>query len=215
MTSNHISVILTLLAFALGAFYAWLQLMEPSDIPFWVDEGLLVFAGLLLLAAFAVFAHGHNWLRFSMLPLGQLGATQYDLMPLLELRALAERRGWNMGSLHVRDFMRALDHAGAGGLLKFHGKQSADTDLQDILRDKPPVEVPLHEWRNLRVSPNGLMDPDCQDNLATELHKENPWGERVYSDVHVERAKAPKWLRTNAARFRGQHEKEDRSGEGQ
>jgi hypothetical protein len=129
-----------------------------------------------------------------------------DLVPLVELKAMASKRGWNLGSLHVLDLIRALTEAGVRGHLRFYGRYTEDTTT--LMNDRPRRYVALKDWENLRVSPNGIMDYDCQDNSITQLSKFSPHGDRVYSDVHVARKGLRRWFRKHAREFRGQHEAE-------
>lgn len=170
-----------------------------DSIPTWA---IFCASGVLLVALWV-------WESGLRLPSGfALSRPRIELMPLIALRDLAAKNGWRMGSLHVLDFVRALDEAGARGLLKFYARRNPDNTARELLRDRPREEVPSEEWKNLRVCTDGIMNYDCKDNADTSLRCRRPHLDRAYSDVHVERAAAKRWLRREAPQFRGQHEAE-------
>jgi hypothetical protein len=166
--------------------------------------GILVIAVGLVTAGYAVWVvqnELHEWL-YRLRP--------SELMPLVELRDLAPTYGWDFGepSLQVLDLMRALNEAGARGLLQFYARENPDSTA--LIRGRPRALVLVDEWRNLQLSPNGFIVLECQDNMLTELHKRKPFGEKTHSDVYVMRRHVRRWLRRHAREFRGQHEVEKR-----
>lgn len=164
-------------------------------------QSLTLVAGLAFLAYAA-------W-GFLGRPTFSFGAkTKSDLMPLLELRELAGHSGWSLPdpSLHLTDLEHALNEAGVRGLVDFYARPAKDHMFDDLIKGEARQLVSREEWKNLEVS-GRWIDLRCSDNFEMTLAKKEPrYGERAYADVHVDRAQAKRWLRSDAVEYKGRNQ---------
>lgn len=130
-----------------------------------------------------------------------------SLMPLLELRSIAGKSGWDLPdpSLHLLDLEHALNEAGVRGLVDFYARPVKDHMFDDFIKGEARQLIPREAWQNLEVS-GRWIDLHCDDNFEiTLIQKEPRYGEKVYVDVHADRAQAKKWLRRDAPEYKGRN----------
>jgi hypothetical protein len=183
----------------------FLQLLESASTL--LSSNWMAAVAALLLTSFALLGiwQSRNW--FYELYWRCRGS---DLIPLLDLRDKAEHYGWDFeakGSLHILDFIQALNEAGSRGLLRFYGRDHENAGSQIHL--KPRVLVSQEQWKNLMVCPDALVYRLKHTvNLHTGLCKRSEkYGDRVYSDIHISYKGTRHWFLRYAREFRGQNEK--------
>jgi hypothetical protein len=129
-----------------------------------------------------------------------------DWMGLMELRRRAETLDWKLrekGSLQILDLKDALSDAGRLGTLSFAGRPFSNGMSDRYLHTYGRKKIGIPEWENLVVSPDAFINLECEDNEKTRLIKANPFGEIAFADIFVERARAIRWLKSDAVRSRG------------
>ena len=135
-----------------------------------------------------------------------------ELIPLLEIKKMATERGWDL-SLQIVDLARALQEAGARGLLDFYGRTEPEKEVlfKDWWKNIPRVRIPADEWKNLLISPDNFFYNVKQDNLLSGLATRDPFGESAYRDVYVKQKGVRRWFRRYAREFRGQYQQEKKA----
>ncbi len=127
-----------------------------------------------------------------------------ELMPLLDLRELATRRGWDLNTEDAVDLVHALNEAGVRGLVEFNGRSWHDHMFESVVRGMPRKPIGKDEWSNLMIDGSTFYIPPA-DNFDTLIVRRQPYGEKAFADVHLKRDQAERWLRTHAKDYKGRH----------
>lgn len=127
-----------------------------------------------------------------------------DRMTMAELLALATELGWDFTdpSLHLIDLQNAMRQGGLDGHLTVWGRLNRWPNAEQLVRNEVIEKVPSEHWREFRVHLFGALD---NDNFKTHSWHFQPssLAAQRYVDLHVERSQALKWLKDDAASFKG------------
>lgn len=130
------------------------------------------------------------------------GARPIKRMPMLELRNLAAKRGWDFvsgTSLHVLDLVDAIRQAGVDARLMFYGRP--DRNMFRSLTEAEPLDAITREhWKEFQIEAMSFMRAEKNFDIKTYSMRQSH--EKGFADVHVDRA-AIRWLRTEAEAWKG------------
>jgi len=172
--------------FRLERLITWVIGDNPALVAFlnpWINY-LLVFAGGVLVCR-AVQA--------------EIKASErLDLIPVLELRDIATKQGWDFyseNSLECFDLAAALHQSALLYEIAVYGR-TGNRDHPEIWG--PLNQIPDHTWHSIRITPVPLVG---KDNTDTETRAVN--GDLGYFDLHVDRGPITAWLKYSAIKHRG------------
>lgn len=121
-----------------------------------------------------------------------------DLIPVLELRDLATKQGWDFyseTSLECFDLAAALHQSALLCEIALYGR-TGNRDHPEIWG--PLNQIPDHHLQTMRITPVPLVG---KDNADTDVRAAN--SNLVYFDLHVDRGPATAWLKNSAIKRRG------------
>lgn len=168
------------------------------DALWWLLVGLFGLSGSLLWVPIA------KAVQRSPLMADKSGPDSLQRMPLIELRDEAARQGWDMGpqSLHILDLADAAQQAGLDETLRFWGRPDRNI-FKSLTRNERLVEIPRDHWRDFDI--NAYLQ-NATDNFDVSTYTLRHEGEHGFRDIHVERAPALRWLKSEALSFRGRRQ---------
>lgn len=140
---------------------------------------------------------------------------------IIDLMNRALKCGWNIteDNLEILDLMDALHEAGCRGDLVFCGRR-ADSDFDNLVRNRPRVNIPRDEWEGLYIdwSP-GLITSDgtieiAQENFLIAAVMRTSQRGYAYKDLHIVGNKGlNKWLRKAKKDYCGRRQKQEEERE--
>lgn len=122
-------------------------------------------------------------------------------IPLLQLRDLAESKGWDfskMPKMNGREFVKELRQGGLDGKLTFFGRPKKYT-VEELNMNEPLNEIASNHWKDYSI--NGLLHMSSdyegkEENKNVESYRMEVMSsqEGRYIDLHVLEDKALSWL---------------------
>jgi len=129
------------------------------------------------------------------------------LISLIDLMREAEKQGWRFiddGSQHIFDFVRALRDAGSTKAIQFWGREKQRID--QMTKDRTLADIDYRYWRKFKIDgiscleishSTGETQGIANDNLKTTTVADgNLTQHGLYADIHLDRAQAVNWLRS-------------------
>jgi len=121
-------------------------------------------------------------------------------MPLIELRDLAETKGWDFSEttkLNGLEFIKELRQVGLDGEISFWGRPRK-YDFEDLNLDEPLHKIDSEHWKYFKIS--GLIhtikeDIGSEENKYVKSHSfDRDKGREGFIDLHIERESSIAWL---------------------
>ena len=163
------------------------------QIPMWLATSALV-VGLSGLAY--VFVSVVMDVRDGVIP-GWIKPTP-KRMALIELLAIAQKKGLDFTTMEFREFIRSLRQAGVDGEIKFFGKPKHGAGFEMLVDGEPLRAIDAVAWQRFKLDQAGVIDGNGRlstDNRRMETYDMSDiYSTDGYVDVHVDRRQALRWL---------------------
>lgn len=132
-----------------------------------------------------------------------------DLMPLIEIRDEAKRRGWDMTgktNLHVMDFGDGLRQAAVFSQIPFWGRSNRN-EFDRLNRNEPLDRVPSNHWKDYEIEIQPFIFAAENFAITTCCPRNDNWKTGSFLDLQVERQPALRWLALEAPKVKGRRER--------
>ena len=129
------------------------------------------------------------------------------LISLIDLMREAEKLGWRFtddGSQHIFDFVRALSDAGSTKAIQFWGREKQR--IEPMTKERALSDIDPKYWRKFKIDgisclelshSTGEAQGIASDNLKTTTEADgNLTQHGLYADIHLDRAQAVNWLKS-------------------
>ncbi len=121
-----------------------------------------------------------------------------ERMALIELLAMAQKKGLDFTTMEFLEFTGSLRQAGVDGKIKFFGKPKHGVGFEMLVDGDPLRAIDGEEWLRYKIDQVGVLDGNGRlstDNrgLAT-YDMADIYSTDGYVDLHVDRKQAMRWL---------------------